>query len=1741
MKNGKKFLFVMAASVLALITGCQNNSSSTSSSSETVTSSQVTTSEVSTSEVSSTTSETPTTSEVISSVEESTVSSVDSTTSEASSSEVTSSETTSSEVTSSGVASSEVTSNSSSETSSSEEHVHAYGNWEIVKKPTLTEAGTAKRTCECNDVDLTVVPALSNTEVWSVKSTSIPADHFKGGVTIYESVYGEVTVTSLKGEHDFGAWNIVTKPTLTTGGKAERVCSSDGFKEEVNLPVLSETTVWSVKSEEPATHLADGTKIYTSKYGEVPVVLPKGEHTYGSWKITTKPTETATGKAEKVCSVDNHKVEVDVPALSEATVWKVQSFPGATHADEGKNVYTSIYGEVEIKIPAGEHVYGAWKITTEPTATATGKAKKTCTVTGCTHVEEVTLPALNDTTVWKAVETAPTHTEAGYTTYKSVYGEVKVDGEPATGHTEYGDWTLVDKPTTTVTGSATRTCSCGYVDEVEVPVLTDTTVWTAVVTKPTHTEAGYTTYTSVYGEVEVKGEPATGHTASGKYTAVTEDGVVSIFEVCEDDDGGYVGDAVKTMESKVVSVTYEIDFTSNYSWTVDPNNPNKYISGNKGVHSSTSKIVINITKNGTFVFDWTVSSESTYDKLTIKKGSTNLISEQSGVKKGTINQEVVIGDVITIEYKKDNTTSSNDDQATIILPPQSFSYSALTLNANGGTSCDPLFIENGSIVGDLPTPTQEGKYFEGWYTDADCTTAYNGEKLSGDTTLYAKWSDAQTVTFHVNGGESIDDVAFQIGTTPVMPEDPLREGYYFLGWYTDEALEEKYVSGNKEASFDLYAKWSEAQTVTFHTNGGELIDDVAFQIGTTPVMPEDPVREGYYFIGWYTDEALKEKYVSENKEASFDLYAKWIAVKDAHALYGNYAGFKFKLNSLFSPSDSYVELAVDVEGNFALRTYFSGYVNGTFGAVSDGKVSNETVGIANVYEDGNVIIMSDTKTISSSTYLYVLIKDAAASKTGVKGKCCDEGKFAFVSFSFNSKDLTIMVDRTNGVVYYDVSIKGENGNSVSISDLDKNLFLTVYNGDTLIKDMHYKEGTAYDELFEKEVEIDDYVSSDDVYYGLYTLDANSLVLSGTGYAKFSVIGSAIYSYEVVEANVVYVYYSQSDRYLITLDTENKTFTYAVRKVNVTFDFGYEVDSVEKTVSTEFLYDIPTDFPKEVMNPTREGYVFKGWYTNSEFTGSPYTRSSVKENTKYYAKWVETVSVTVYNNNGSEKPFVSYFEKGTTPELTSPTKDGYVFVGWYTDEALTEKYVPENKETDVTVYAKYVGAPFYVGTFKGANFHDSNWGKNTNSTSTDLVVNITADGSVSGKVTSTWTLESYDEATSKLTLGNGNKFCVIETANGIVFGLADYDNNLDFGEIFWNNYVFYAKANGDDAISFDDIYFNNGYNMIIKITVGEKVAYVYTDGINKAVYADVTFTDFSGNAIAYDDIYSSTSGKNTLTSELVIKQGEVVVARVKASTNDTKYGYVFDDGKGGTYSGSVNGKNSSVVLDGFRNATINAEEAEPVVATYSFDNEGKLVLTINSKEYKFNVGEENALTQILDGLEGTYTYGELSLVLTGYGVATLGDTNCTYDVITGTKIKVVVGEVETVILLDTENKTASDIITLEGTYTAKYNFYCGWAQYEATTTLVFTTDGKCKISLSSPEHDYDHYDYECVYDTSFTGSYDYVIVGTTITLTKGDNNFVFTLAGDKLTITLVSTTYPSSSQGMFPASTSFAKK
>lgn len=73
---------------------------------------------------------------------------------------------------------------------------HKWGYWEIINKPTFTNEGSAKHICE-NDSSHTasvILPALSDTDVWSTGSYTAPTETTEG-VQEYISEYGSVTVT----------------------------------------------------------------------------------------------------------------------------------------------------------------------------------------------------------------------------------------------------------------------------------------------------------------------------------------------------------------------------------------------------------------------------------------------------------------------------------------------------------------------------------------------------------------------------------------------------------------------------------------------------------------------------------------------------------------------------------------------------------------------------------------------------------------------------------------------------------------------------------------------------------------------------------------------------------------------------------------------------------------------------------------------------------------------------------------------------------------------------------------------------------------------------------------------------------------------------------------------------------------------------------------------------------------------------------------------------------------------------------------------------------------------------------------------------------------------------------------------------------------------------------------------------------------------------------------------------------
>lgn len=74
-------------------------------------------------------------------------------------------------------------------------------------------------------------------------------------------------------------------------------------------------------------------------------------------------------------------------------------------------------------------------------------------------------------------------------------------------------------------------------------------------------------------------------------------------------------------------------------------------------------------------------------------------------------------------------------------------------------------------------------------------------------------STACTVSFHTNGGNEIADQTVQFGEKINRPQDPVREGYVFDGWYTDIHLSDEwdFEQDTVQGNMSLYAKWNEAE------------------------------------------------------------------------------------------------------------------------------------------------------------------------------------------------------------------------------------------------------------------------------------------------------------------------------------------------------------------------------------------------------------------------------------------------------------------------------------------------------------------------------------------------------------------------------------------------------------------------------------------------------------------------------------------------------------------------------------------------------------------------------------------------------------------------------------------------------------------------------------------------------------------------------------------------------------------
>lgn len=232
----------------------------------------------------------------------------------------------------------------------------------------------------------------------------------------------------------------------------------------------------------------------------------------------------------------------------------------------------------------------------------------------------------------------------------------------------------------------------------------------------------------------------------------------------------------------------------------------------------------------------------------------------------------------------------------------------VTFMKDSETTYDTSVVKKGNTVGVPAEPTNDGYSFGGWYTDVNCTTAYDFDlPVNTDITLYAKWLAKYTVSFDTDGGSTVESQTVVTGNKATKPAvNPTKKGYNFIGWYTDNTyttefdFEKAIITDNTT----IYAKFEDASIFK--------LDGYTF----SKISTLEELTTGYYVIGGYNEKANTNYYMGE---ISGDIFS-------ADATYKNYYGIKVENGKLLIQdlNDNYLNLVAEkkVELSKPKKTYF---------------------------------------------------------------------------------------------------------------------------------------------------------------------------------------------------------------------------------------------------------------------------------------------------------------------------------------------------------------------------------------------------------------------------------------------------------------------------------------------------------------------------------------------------------------------------------------------------------------------------------------------------------------------------------------------------------------------------------------------------------------------------------------------------------------------------------------------------
>ena len=594
------------------------------------------------------------------------------------------------------------------------------------------------------------------------------------------------------------------------------------------------------------------------------------------------------------------------------------------------------------------------------------------------------------------------------------------------------------------------------------------------------------------------------------------------------------------------------------------------------------------------------------------------------------------------------------------------------------TNYDPV---SGTLIGNYDSesgvyttdyaPTRYGYVFAGWYL----TSNFDGEPVgmvgAGATeqiTLYAKWNiDPRTIYVDLDGGVlegALPDFYDPKEGTDISAYLPTKENYTFAGWYlTPNFVGEPVTVIGKDATapITLYARWTVADgTVLYDLGGGTMQESTAstYDPATATTLPTAVTRKGYIFGGWYLSSKFDGERITEipaGATGGYAFYAKWLKI--------------------FTDEDYDTTLTiVDTADKVSV---YKGEVN--YNPASLG------VSMKTVKENGNTYLLvtstenGTAQVAKSETYNFKTMGETAISyQVSVRKK---EGvelqSFQLWVPTKGSKygTLTIASSKADG------SFKLGNS-SVEIAKFTEYEWTTV----RVTLDFASGEAIAYDEygnvLDRSKLTVPKLTQAAlDAGIKQPATLAEWQRLEGVDASEFPYL---VYLYSTGTGAIMY------DNFKII---EGRAFENTLSDTSIVYNLsGGELDCGIHNYDPVLGTDISS------VIPTKAGYLFDGWYTTPTFDDGTKIEGTVGKNgtalINLYAKWALDYTTITFEPDGGKMPqaFPTNYDRtnGTDVSGVIPTKDGYVFAGWFEDAELTQKAttVGVGKAEPITLYAKW---------------------------------------------------------------------------------------------------------------------------------------------------------------------------------------------------------------------------------------------------------------------------------------------------------------------------------------------------------------------------------------------------------------------------------------------------------------------